>query len=185
MKTSGQIGRTQNYENPIDQQNSGLVQPEEDDPLPRPVFRAQITLKAPQDWGLFLGGYNLSLLYSWRAGWYSTYLGAYNEEDWGDLLRNNIRWQDERNVDIGINKTFVIAGAPINLFFDVRNVFDWGTLSSQAFTDGIDQNIDICADDGRKVGALGFENRIGGADKQKAGHQRGYRHKTQKGPFAF
>jgi hypothetical protein len=139
VETSGQIGRTAYYENLVMNQTEGRVMPEEDNPVPRPVFRAQATLKSPQDWGLFLGGYDLSLLYSWRAGYYITYMGDQTEELRNEL-RNNLRWQDERNVDISIRKSFVVVGAPISLFFDVHNVFDWGTLSTQGFSDGFDQN---------------------------------------------
>jgi len=139
VTTSGQTGRDAYYENLVLNQTEGRIMPEEDNPIPRPVFRTQITLKLPQDWGIFLGGYGLSLLYSWRAGWYGTYLGDYGEEMRNEL-RNNIRWQDERNVDISLRKSLVVGGTPISLFFDVHNVFDWGTLSTQGFSDGFDRN---------------------------------------------
>ncbi len=139
VETSGQTGRDAYYENLVLNQTEGRIMPEEDNPIPRPVFRTQITLKSPQDWGVFLGGYDLSFLYSWRAGWYDTYMGD-NTEEMRNELRNNIRWQDERNVDISLRKSFVVGGAPISLFFDVHNVFDWGTLSSQGFSDGFDRN---------------------------------------------
>jgi hypothetical protein len=135
VETSGQIGREAYYEDVVQNQNEGRVMPEEDDPLPRPVFRTQVTLKTPQDWGIFLGGYNLSFLYSWRAGYYDTYRGPFGEE-MEDELRFNIQWPDERNVDISINKNLVIGGAPISLFFDIHNVFDWQTLSTQCFDYG-------------------------------------------------
>jgi len=139
VQTSGQIGRKAYYENLVLNQTEGRIMPEEDNPVPRPVFRAQATLKSPQDWGIFLGGYDLSFLYSWRAGYYYTYMGD-NVEEMRNELRNNIRWQDERNVDISLRKSLVVGGAPISLFFDVHNVFDWGTLSSQGFSDGFDRN---------------------------------------------
>jgi len=140
VTTSGQVGRTQNYEELRRQQNEGRVEPEEDDPLPRPVFRANLTLMAPQDWGVFLGGYSLSFMYSWRAGWYDTFLGGLPSDLWENELRNNIRWQDDRFVDISLRKSFVVVGAPVTLFFDMHNVFDWGTLSTRGFSSSIDQN---------------------------------------------
>jgi outer membrane receptor protein involved in Fe transport len=136
--TSGQIGREVYYENLLLSQYEGVVMPEQDRPVPRPVFRAQVTLILPQDWGIFLGGYNLSFLYSWREGRYDTYLGEYTEE-MRSQFANNVKWPDERNVDISISKNIVIAGAPISLFVDVHNVFDWQTLSTQGFSSGIDQ----------------------------------------------
>jgi len=139
VTTSGQIGRDAYYQDLVMNQTEGKVMPEEDNPIPQPVFRTQVTLKSPQDWGMFLGGYDFSFLYSWRAGWYDTYMGD-NTEEMRNELRNNIRWQDERNVDISLRKSFVVGGAPISLFFDVHNVFDWGTLSTQGFSDGFDRN---------------------------------------------
>ncbi|MEJ2567919.1 MAG: TonB-dependent receptor, partial [candidate division WOR-3 bacterium] len=134
VETSGQIGREAYYQDPVRNRHEGRVIPLDDDPLPRPVFRTQVTFKTPQDWGMFLGGYNLSLLYSWRAGYYDTYnpFGDELEEE----LRFNIQWPDERNVDISVTKDFTIGVAPVSLFFDIHNVFDWQTLSTQAFDYG-------------------------------------------------
>jgi len=132
--TSGQIGRESYYQDVVKNQREGLHMPEYDDDLPRPVFRTQVTLKAPQDWGIFLGGYNLSFLYSWRAGYYDTYNPF--GEDWENELRHNIRWPDERYIDLSVTKEFTIGGAPVSLFFDVHNLFDWQTLSTQCFDYG-------------------------------------------------
>jgi hypothetical protein len=137
-ESSGQLGLLQNYEDPLKQSLETEVNPEEDRPIPRPVFRAQLTLLAPEDWGIFLGGYNLSFLYSWRAGYYQTFNPIAPE--WDEELQNNLRWQDERNVDIGISKNLSVGGTAVSLFMNVHNVFDWGTLSSQAFSSSIDQN---------------------------------------------
>jgi hypothetical protein len=133
LETSGNRGLVRNYEDPLLQSTAIEVDPDENRPIPRPVFRAQLTLSAPQDWGVFLGGYNFSCMYSWRSGYYETFTGGYTQEIWGEVLRDNIHWQDERNVDISINKKLSIGGIAATLFMDVHNVFDWGTLSSQAF----------------------------------------------------
>jgi len=131
VQTSGRIGLLQNYEDPLLQQTATSVEPEEDRPLPRPVFRAQLTLSAPQDWGIFLGGYNLSCMYSWRTGYYDMFNPF--GEDWDEVLQDNIRWPDERSMDLSINKNLSIGGVVASLFMDVHNVFGWGTLSSQGF----------------------------------------------------
>jgi hypothetical protein len=133
LETSGSRGLVQNYEDPLLQSTAIEVDPEEDRPIPRPVFRAQLTLSSPKDWGIFFGGYNFSCMYSWRSGYYETFTGGKDVELWGEVLRDNIHWQDERNVDISINKSLSIGGIAATLFMDVHNVFDWGTLSSQAF----------------------------------------------------
>jgi hypothetical protein len=129
--TSGRIGITQHYEDPLRESAETEVDPDEDRPLPRPVFRALVTLKAPQEWGIFLGGYNLSLLYQWRAGYYEDW-NPYGDE-WADVLRSNIQWPDEHIMDMSINKNLSIGGVKANVFMEVHNIFDWKTLNSQCF----------------------------------------------------
>jgi hypothetical protein len=140
VETSGKIGITQHYEEPLLETNETEVDPEEDSPLPRPVFRALLTLKTPQDWGMFLGGYNLSFLYQWRAGYYDTH-NPYGDE-WEDVLQNNIQWPAERFLDMSINKNLSIGGVTANLFVEVHNIFDWKTLNSQGFDPTIPANGD-------------------------------------------
>jgi hypothetical protein len=145
VKTSGRIGLTQNYEDPLKQSYYSEVDPQEDKPLPQPVFRAQLTLKAPRDWGILLGGYNLSFLYSWRAGYYETFTAGKDEELWGDVLENNIQWPATRIMDMSINKSLSIGGVTANLFMDVHNIFNWGTLNSQGFDPTIAGDMDRIA----------------------------------------
>jgi len=133
VRTSGRIGVTQHYEVPRLESNETEVDPEEDKPIPQPVFRALLTLKAPADWGVFLGGYNLSFLYQWRAGYYETFNAGKDEELWGDVLQNNIQWPATRIMDMSINKNLSVGGVTANLFMEVHNIFNWGTLNSQCF----------------------------------------------------
>jgi hypothetical protein len=144
VQTSGNIGITQHYEDPLLESRETEVDPEEDSPIPRPVFRAQVTLKAPKDWGIFLGGYNLSFLYSWRAGNYENW-NPYGEEEYGDVLINNIQWPAGRYLDMSINKDLSFGGVPISLFVEVHNIFDWGTLSSQCFDPSVPNDGDRTA----------------------------------------
>jgi len=143
VETSGRIGVRQNYEDPQAQSTEIEVDPEEDSPLPRPVFRAQFTLLAPQDWGIFLGGYNLSFVYSWRAGYYEDW-NPYGE-DWEKVLQNNIQWPATRLVDMSINKNISVGGVKANLFMDVHNLFDWQTLNSQGFDPSVPNDGDRIA----------------------------------------
>jgi hypothetical protein len=133
VTTEGQTGKETYYQDVFTNMTQGKVELSDDDPLPRPVLRAQVTLKSPLDWGVFFGGYNFSFLYSRRAGRYDTYIGPNDRETWEDELRNNIQWPDECNLDIGVSKNIEIAGAPISLFMDIHNVFDWQVISGQAF----------------------------------------------------
>jgi len=133
VRTSGRIGLTQHYEVPRLESREAEVDPEVDNPIPQPAFRAQLTLKMPLDWGMFLGGYNLSFLYQWRAGYYETFGAGKDEELWGDVLQNNIQWPATRIMDMSINKNLTVAGVTANLFMAVHNIFNWGTLNSQCF----------------------------------------------------
>jgi hypothetical protein len=140
VETSGTVGVTQHYEDPFRESVETEADTEGDSPLPRPVFRALFTLKAPLDWGVFLGGYNLSFLYSWRAGYYDTF-NPFGEQ-WDDILENNIQFPSESYVDVSISKNISVGGIEANLFMEVHNVFDWGTLSSQGFDPSVPNNGD-------------------------------------------
>ncbi len=140
VHTSGRIGLRQNYEDPLLQSNEAKVDPKEDKPLPQPVFRALFTLKVPQDWGIFLGGYNLSFSYQWRAGYYDRF-NPYGG-DFDEVLANNIQWPATRIIDVSINKSLSIGGATANLFMDVHNIFDWGTLDAQGFDPSLTGGVD-------------------------------------------
>ncbi len=143
VHTSGNIGITQHYEEPLLESRETEVDPKEDSPVPRPVFRTLLTLKTPQDWGIFLGGYNLSFLYQWRAGYYDTH-NPYGD-DLEDALQNNIQWPSTRILDMSINKSLSVGGITANLFVEVHNVFDWQTLNSQGFDPTIPKNGDRVA----------------------------------------
>jgi len=53
--------------------------------------------------------------------------------EFDEVLQNNIQWPATRIMDMSINKNFSISGVTANLFMDVHNLFDWGTLNSQGF----------------------------------------------------
>jgi hypothetical protein len=131
VRSEGKTGREQNYAIPVDNAREGKNDPEQTEPVPQPVWRAQGTLKTPEDWGLFLGGYKLSLMYSWRAGWYETWNPFGGQA--GYDLQNNIQWQDERNLDLSLSKSLSISGTSFTVFMDVHNVFDWQELHQQGF----------------------------------------------------
>jgi hypothetical protein len=139
VESEGRIGPETYYQDPASALTELEVDPFEDRPIPRPVLRAQITLKAPLDWGMFLGGYNLSFLYSRRAGHTETW-NPYGEE-YEDILENNLQWAPTSFVDMSVSKDFSFAGVKANLFFDMHNIFDWQTLSTQAFepANGVDR----------------------------------------------
>jgi hypothetical protein len=134
VTSTGYLGKRTHYLVPADELKSGFYNPEQTEPVPQPVWRAQALFKTPVDWGIFFGGYNLSLLYSWRAGRYETWNpipGATVLIQY--MIQNNIQWQSEKNLDLSLSKSLSISGTAVTLFMDVHNVFDWQELSSQAF----------------------------------------------------
>jgi hypothetical protein len=138
VSSSGKIGRENHYSWVVEEAKGGLFTPEQTEPIPQPVWRAQVTFKTPVDWGIFFGGYNLSLLYSWRAGHYETW-NPFGKPEYDELLQNNIQWENQRNMDLSLSKNVSLAGTAITLFMDVHNLFDWQELSSQGFYDGGDR----------------------------------------------
>ncbi len=134
INSEGQTGREEHYDYPVDEAQMGVSDPEQTEPVPQPVWRAQTTFKTPLDWGIFLGGYNLSFMYSWKAGYYETWnpFGGGSQE-LSYILQNNIQWENQRNLDMSISKNLSIAGAALTLFMDVHNLLDWQELHQQGF----------------------------------------------------
>lgn len=134
VTSHGITGRDQHYDYAVDNAQEGIADPEQTEPVPQPVWRAQTTFKTPLDWGMFFGGYNLSFMYSWRAGYYETWnpFGS-GRQELAYVLENNIQWQDQRNLDMSVSKNISIAGAALTLFFDVHNLLDWQELHQQGF----------------------------------------------------
>jgi hypothetical protein len=142
VTSSGYLGKRNHYKVIADELTAGFYDPEQTEPVPQPVWRAQATFKTPLDWGVFLGGYNLSLLYSWRAGQYETwnpFPGASVLVQY--QLQNNIQWEAQKNLDLSLSKNISVAGTALTLFMDVHNVLDWQELSSQAFDGDRDKYI--------------------------------------------
>ncbi len=131
VNSEGKTGREEHYDYPVDEAQMGVSEPEQTEPVPQPVWRAQATLKAPLDWGILLGGYNLSFMYSWKAGRYESWNPFGGPLSY--VLQNNIQWENERNLDMSISKNLSIAGTALTLIFDVHNLFDWQELHQQAF----------------------------------------------------
>jgi hypothetical protein len=132
VRSEGKIGREQHYDYAVDEAKEGLNDPEQTEPVPQPVWTAQVTFKTPVDWGIFFGGYNLSFLYSWRAGRYETW-NPFGDPTLDEILQNNIQWENERNMDLSLSKSISVAGSAVTLFMDVHNIFDWQELHQLGF----------------------------------------------------
>ncbi len=137
VTAKGQSGREEHYAYAVDNAKMGEFDAEQTDPLPQPVWTIQGTFKTPLDWGAFLGGYNLALVYSWKAGGYYTYnpFGTDLEDlrRQGFVLENNIQWEADKNLDLSLSKIISVGGISATLFMDIHNVFDWHELNDRGF----------------------------------------------------
>jgi len=141
VQTAGYVGRRHYYEDIRQMRIYGLQNPYQERPLARPLARAFLRFRTPQNFGPSfgrvkpLGGWSLSFLYTHRAGEYETWdpLNTYQEQD-------NIQWKDYNRVDAKISYD-ILSGNNRNLRFylDITNVFNINNLSTLSFSDGNDR----------------------------------------------
>ena len=132
VTTSGQIGRDEFYEDPIEQQSHGFSNPTQDRPLPRPVMNAALSFLTPERLGPIFGSIDLSLLYFWEDGYYVT-----DEENFGDEI---LQWAPWKNIQVKIQKSLNIAGTSIYVYGQVDNLLNWKYLNDAGFSDDDDRN---------------------------------------------
>jgi hypothetical protein len=98
--------------------------------LPQPRMNAFIQFSSPREWGAIQGGFSLSFLYEWEAGWW---------ESWNPLRTeltgfvNNLQWQPWRTINAKLNKNISYAGINMNVFMEVQNLLDWKYLDINCF----------------------------------------------------
>lgn len=129
VRNSGTVGRQEYYENQTTNQQEGMRDPVQQTPLPQPRMNAFIQLFTPEEWGLLLGGFGLSFLYEWEAGWYESW--PINIEL--PRFQNNLQWQPWKALDARLNKRITYAGINMNLFAEVQNLLDWKYLDPNGF----------------------------------------------------
>ena len=140
VQTSGYIGRRQYYEDERMQRIEGLQNPYQETPLARPVMRANLNIRTPRDWGPIvagikpLGDFNLSFLYSWQAGRYQTWDPLATNE-----LVNNLQWKGDYNIDTRFSKRITLGKYSLNLFADIKNLFDIKYINNAGFYDTADR----------------------------------------------
>ncbi len=135
----GLTGVDEQYEDPSKTELMGRYEAQETRPLPRPKFRANITLNTPDHLGPFniLGGWSINLLPQWRAGGYFTWnpLGKFH-------LSDNLQWPSYSRTDARLMRTFSVGGGKIEVYVDAQNVFNnkASNLSSdEVFYSGTDE----------------------------------------------
>jgi hypothetical protein len=135
VKTWGTFGRERYYEDLYKNQTRGMRDPKQETPLPQPRMNAFVQLSSPNEWGAILGGFKLSFLYEWEAGWWETW-----DPTETDLPRfqNNLQWQPWRTLNVKFDKTISYAGINMNVFMEIENLLDWKYLDPNGFKGGRD-----------------------------------------------
>ncbi|MBF8295325.1 MAG: TonB-dependent receptor [Bacteroidetes bacterium] len=141
VSTSGRFGWARYYQNAVDQRNYERTNPVQSKPIPQPYARANIDFFIPQDFGPKFAGINpladwrLSVLASWSAGFYFTWVGGGSFPG----VSNNVQWADSYGMDIRLSKNFQLFDrVNLMLFMDVNNVLNIKQLTTSGFVDGTD-----------------------------------------------
>jgi hypothetical protein len=141
VSTSGHFGWAVNYQNAVDQRNYQRTNPIQSKPIPQPYARANIDLFTPENFGPKFAGINpladwrLSILASYSAGFYFTYVGGGSFPG----VSNNLQWKDQYGLDLRLSKSFnLFDRVNLMLFMDVNNVLNLKQLTTYGFVDGTD-----------------------------------------------
>jgi len=170
VQSSGNFGRQQYYEDPRMQILYGLYNPEQSRPLARPVFRANLNVRTPRNWGpgptigqaKIIGDIQIAFLYTWQAGSYSTWDPLVT----GELL-NNVQWKDSWNIDGRFNKRLQFGKYSVSIFADIQNILDHERLNTMGFSSDEDrrrymESLHLEMYNGEEYKQAGF---IGGNDR--------------------
>ncbi len=142
VTTSGFVGREEYFQDERMQRIYGLQNPYQERPLARPVARANVNVRTPNDWGPTLGGIKplgdirLSTLFHWKAGRYMT---------WDPLdtktLRDNLQWKANYSIDARLGKRARFGKYNLELFVDVKNLFNTQYMDEDGFADDYDEEM--------------------------------------------
>lgn len=139
INSSGYFNLMYYYENPTQQREYISTATSQSRPVPRPYLRASIDLHTPEKFGpkLFgtylIGGLNVNLLTTWKAGSYTTYNPTGAQD-----VSNNVQWRDSYNVNMRITKDFQFENFKVMWFVDVTNLLDTKFLSYAGFANSQD-----------------------------------------------
>ena len=134
VQSSGYFGVRQQHENIIEQKIYEKNNPKIFQPNPRPYFRANLNFHSPQRFGRLLGDWNLNLLGNWKAGMIDTY----NPENIPGIT-DNVQWKDYYNLDLRLSKNVDFKKVNMEIYLDVKNVFNTKHFSSTGFSDSYDR----------------------------------------------
>jgi outer membrane receptor protein involved in Fe transport len=141
VSTNGHFGWAIQYQNAVDQRTYQRTNPIQNKPVPTPYARANVDFFTPENFGPKFAGFNpladwrLSLLASWNAGFYFTYVGGGSFPG----VQNNEQWRDTYGMDIRLSKNFnLFDRVNLMLFMDINNVLNIKQLTTYGFVDGTD-----------------------------------------------
>jgi outer membrane receptor protein involved in Fe transport len=130
----------QSYYQDVNKQRSYLQQnPYQSKPHPQPYARANVTFTSPEGFGPSLmglhplEGWSLNVLAGWSAGSY----GTYNPNSIPGVV-DNVQWKDNATIDIRLMKNFRFDTYEVQMYLDVKNVFNLKSLSYAGFVDSYD-----------------------------------------------
>jgi outer membrane receptor protein involved in Fe transport len=133
-RKTGNFGFTNNFENPVRQQQYLLTTTDhyQSKPIPEPFARFNVDFLTPSDFGPNYSGFRplaewrLSILGEWRAGQVLTWTGNSLLEAGSPVrgIEHNVRWKDYYNVDLRLSKTIDSRIGEVQFFMDVTNVFN-------------------------------------------------------------
>ncbi len=144
VSTYGYYGFGKYYENPAEQREyeRETTYHYQKRPIPRPYARANLNFFTPQNFGPELLGtkpledIRLNILANWKTGEYFTYVGGGTVPG----IQYNLQWKDSWNVDLRIAKEIDFGVANLEIFVDIKNVFDFKRMNKYGFTAGKDKD---------------------------------------------
>ncbi len=135
FQSSGNTGRRLISENPsTNEAESAFYNNDPSRPHPVPSINANISLRTPDNWGYYGGGWNFSFLPQWRLG----NIFDYNPRGLSGVL-NEFRWPDYWMMNMKISKTFDIPLTKMTVYVNINNLFNTKVfLHNYAFSSGTD-----------------------------------------------
>ncbi|MCK5147307.1 TonB-dependent receptor [bacterium] len=138
IQSWGYIGRSAYYEDIREQQKTGKYEIEGTQSDTRPVIRANVTLHIPEEYGQLLGGWHISMLFSWRDGAQDSWHPDRNKRGLPEY-HNNVEWVDYYMFDAKFSKDFAVMGQTIEFYGMVNNLFNIKQMNRYAFANAGDR----------------------------------------------
>ncbi len=140
VSTYGLFGIGTQFENPAEQRDYLRDNPPfQRRPVPRPYARINLLFHTPKDFGQEVMGFKpladwqMSFLGTWREGAYLTWNPA-NVPG----IENNVQMPDYKMFDFRLSRIIKFGRGQLDLFLDVRNVFNIKNFTLYGFVDGRD-----------------------------------------------